>query len=170
MSTMTRLTHAFALLGCLLCGILVLGPVAARDISPRSLNAKRLEAVKRWESVARGRGRGASNTRRGTDNPALSRAKNITFTNPEASSAYPTVHTYPISSLMHFQSSMSMAPPFHSSTLTLARPGRVSYPSVLPQTRQERSSFTELSLASSAWPYSCFSCSSGSSLLVRKEV
>jgi hypothetical protein len=110
---MTRLAHALALFSFLL--------VAARDISPRSLNAKRLEAIERWKPVARGRNY-ASNTRRDTDNPAS--VKNITFSNPEASSEYAWVYAYPVSSLIPFQSSMSMARPFLSSTLMLVRPGR----------------------------------------------
>ena len=88
---MTRLTlapAAFALVS-LLCGLLFLGSVtvAARDTSPRVLNAKRLEAVKRWEPAARGRNR-ASGTRHDTDGTTPPRVKNITFTNPEASSVY----------------------------------------------------------------------------------
>jgi len=33
-----------------LCGILFLVPIAARDTSSRSLSARRLEAMHRWES------------------------------------------------------------------------------------------------------------------------
>jgi hypothetical protein len=92
---MTRLTPAFALVS-LLCGLLFLGPVTvvARDASPRFLNAKRLEAVKRREPAARGPDRG---TRRDTDQAPV---KNITFTNPEASSAYARVYAHILSSLM----------------------------------------------------------------------
>ena len=85
---MTRLilTTAFALrLVSFLCGLLFLGPVETRDTSPQFLNAKRLEAVKRWEPTARGRNR-VSGSRRGTDGPAHPEVKNITFTNPDASS------------------------------------------------------------------------------------
>jgi hypothetical protein len=119
---MTRLTPSFALVS-LLCGLLFWRPVAARDISPRSLNAKRLEAVKHWEPIARGRSR-ANDTRRDTDGPAPPRVKNITFTNPEASGVYTNVFAYLVSSLMLLQGSMSMARPFLLSSSTLVHPGR----------------------------------------------
>ena len=85
---MTRLSSVLALLG-LLCGTLFLGPVAvaARDTSVESLNAKRLEAVKRWELSARGRN-GGGNARRAALTLAPPRVKNITFSNPKASRAY----------------------------------------------------------------------------------
>ncbi len=50
--------------------------VASRDTSLRSLNAKRHQAVERWELSARGAG---TNARRA---PTV---KNITFSNPKAS-------------------------------------------------------------------------------------
>jgi hypothetical protein len=115
---MTRLIHALALVSLsLLCEKLFLGPVAARHITPRSWNAKRHEAVKRWEAL----GRRANFTRRGTDGATPS-VKNITFANSEASSAF---YAYLVASLIPFQSSMSMAGPFHWLTSTLARRGRV---------------------------------------------
>jgi hypothetical protein len=87
--TRLQLAHALALFSLLL--------VAARDISPGSLNAKRLEAVERWKSVSRGRSTGSAvNTRRNTDSPTIPSVKNITFTNPEASSVYATVCVSPL--------------------------------------------------------------------------
>jgi hypothetical protein len=96
---MTRLAHVLALVG-LLCGILVSVPVAARDLSPRSLHDMRLEAVKRRES---GRNR-ATNARRAIHHPAQG-VKNITFTNPKASGAYAGIFASLIPSLTRFQSS-----------------------------------------------------------------
>jgi hypothetical protein len=94
MRTMARLSRALALLG-LFCATLFIGTEAARrGTSLRSLNAKRLEASKRWEFSARGRN-GVSNVRRATDTSPPSRVKNITFTNPKASGAYARVHTLP---------------------------------------------------------------------------
>jgi carboxypeptidase D len=92
---MTRLSRALALVG-LLCGTLFSGPVAvaARDTSVKSLHAKRLEAVKRWELSARGRDSGG-NARRATG-PAPPRVKNITFSNPKASGEYATAMLFPI--------------------------------------------------------------------------
>lgn len=118
---MTRLAHVLALVG-LLCGTLFSAHVAARDTSSRFLHDKRLEAVKRWES---GRNR-ATNARRATDGhgPAPPRVKNITFTNPEASSAYARMYASLVPSLNRFQSTTWMANPFLSSTLMLARRGR----------------------------------------------
>ncbi|KAI0254184.1 Alpha/Beta hydrolase protein [Lactifluus subvellereus] len=90
---MTRLSRALALLA-LLCGTLFSGPVsvAARDILVESLNAKRLEAVKRWELSARGRN-GGGNARRA---PAPPKVKNITFSNPKASHFYVDGRTIPL--------------------------------------------------------------------------
>ncbi|KAI0254191.1 alpha/beta-hydrolase [Lactifluus subvellereus] len=90
---MTRLSRALALLA-LLCGTLFSGPVsvAARDTSVESLNAKRLEAVKRWELSARGRN-GGGNARR---TPAPPKVKNITFSNPKASHFYVDGRTIPL--------------------------------------------------------------------------
>jgi len=92
--TMARLSRALALLSLL--GTLFVG-TAARTVDPslRFLNAKRLEAAKRWEDSARGRN-GAANPRRATDTSPPSRVKNITFTNPKASSAYARAHAIPI--------------------------------------------------------------------------
>jgi hypothetical protein len=91
---MARLSRALALLS-LLGGTLFVD-TAARviDLSLRSLNAKRLEAAKRWEYSARGRD-GSGDLRRATDTSAPSRVKNITFTNPKASGAYARVHVLP---------------------------------------------------------------------------
>jgi hypothetical protein len=119
---MTHLISALALVS-LLCGLLLSEPVAARDISLRSFNAKRHEAVKRWDPSTRRQNR-AGDTRRDTDGPAPPRVKNITFTNPEASSMSATVYTCPVSSLIPFQNSMSTARQFLLSTLMLAHPGR----------------------------------------------
>ena len=115
---MARLARALALVG-LLCGILFLGPVAARDTSPSSLNAKRDEVVKRWQHSAHGRNRG----RHGRRAPAPPKVKNITFKNPKASGAYARVYAFLVSLLMRFQSSTWMAHPFLWSTLMLARRG-----------------------------------------------
>jgi len=116
---MTRLAHVLALVG-LLCGILLSAPVAARDTSPRSVHDKRLEAVKRWQSD---RNR-ATKVRRAADGPAPPSVKNITFTNPKASSVYARIYASLVPSLTRFQSTTSMANPFLSSTLMLARRGR----------------------------------------------
>jgi hypothetical protein len=134
----TRLGHALAFalaLVSLLCGTLSSGPashgvlVAARDTSPEYLNAKRLEAVERWRRSARDQS-GASNARRATDTSAPPRVKNITFSNPKASREYnpnlKSIRTPSSRRLMCFlKSSTSMARPFLSSTLMLARRGRV---------------------------------------------
>jgi carboxypeptidase D len=93
---MIRLSPAFFLFS-LLCGTLFLGPVAARDTSWRSLNAKRLEVAKHWEASARNRN-GASDARRAADKSAPSRVKNITFSNSKASRAYARAHTLSFSS------------------------------------------------------------------------
>jgi hypothetical protein len=89
--TMARLSRTLALLS-LLGGALFVG-IAARTVDPslRSLNAKRLEAAKRWEYSARGRN-GSGDFRRATDTSPPSRVKNITFTNPKASGASAKVH------------------------------------------------------------------------------
>ena len=87
--TMARLSYALALFS-LLSGILLRGPVAARDTFLRSLNAKRLEAAKQWGLSARDRNGGA---RRATDTSSPPRVKNITFSNPNASRAYARAHT-----------------------------------------------------------------------------
>jgi hypothetical protein len=96
--TMARLSRALALLS-LLGGTLLVG-TAARVIDPslRSLNPKHLEAAKRWEHSARGLNRAGPvgdprRAARATSPPA--RVKNITFTNPKASGAYPRVHALP---------------------------------------------------------------------------
>jgi hypothetical protein len=86
--TMTRLSYALALFS-LLSGMLLGGPVAARDTSVRSLNAKRLEAAKHWGLSARGQNGGA---RRAADTSSPPRVKNITFSNPKASRAYARAH------------------------------------------------------------------------------
>ncbi len=95
--TMARLSRALTLLS-LLCGTLFgtffWGHAAARDTSLRFLNARRLEAAKRWEVSAHGR-RGANDPRRAADTSPPSRVKNITFNNPKASSACSKVHALP---------------------------------------------------------------------------
>ena len=87
--TMARLSYALALFS-LLSGMLLRGPVAARDTSLRSLNAKRLEAAKHRGLSARGRN---GSVRRATDTSSPPREKNITFSNPNASRAYARAHT-----------------------------------------------------------------------------
>lgn len=90
---MARLSRALALLS-LLGGTLFVG-TAARTIDPslRSLDAKRLDAAKRWDYSAPGPGRNsAGDSRRAENTSPPSRVKNITFTNPKASSAYARVH------------------------------------------------------------------------------
>ena len=93
---MIGLSYALALV-CLLCGALFSGPVAvvARDTSVKSFHAKRLEAIKRWELSARDHD-SEGNARRATKMPAPPRVKNITFSNPKASSEYATSILLPI--------------------------------------------------------------------------
>ena len=95
---MARLIRALALLSLL--GVTLFVGTAARIIDPslRSLNAKRLEAAKRWEFSARGRN-GAVDPRRATETSPPSGVKNITFTNPKASGAYARAHVFPRSSV-----------------------------------------------------------------------
>ena len=85
---MARLSRAFALLSLLGGTLLVAGTAARAAIDPslRSLNAKRLEAGKRWGYSARGRD--GAGDRRAIDTSPSSKVKNITFTNPKASGAY----------------------------------------------------------------------------------
>ncbi len=107
---MARLSRVLTLLSLLcgtLFGTLFFGRVAARDTSLRFLNAKRLEAAKRWEVSAHSR-RGANDPRRAADTSPPSRVKNITFNNPEASGACARFHTLPhlrVFRLMRFQTS-----------------------------------------------------------------
>jgi carboxypeptidase D len=84
---MTRPSSILALVGSL-CGVLFLAPfvVVARDTSAKSLSARRLEAIHRWESSAHDR-TGKGNARRATDAPAPARVKNITFSNSKAARA-----------------------------------------------------------------------------------
>jgi hypothetical protein len=99
-----RLSHALTLVG-LLCGMLV--------TSPRVLNAKRLEGVKRWEPHKFGRGPSAEGeARRAMDTAAPSRVKNITFSNPKASRAYARLGELASLCLTRLQSSSWMVPPF----------------------------------------------------------
>ena len=98
---MARLSRALALLGLLGGTLFVETAARTADPSLRSLNVKRLEAVKRWEYSARGRN-GAGEPRRATDASPPSRVKNITFTNPKASGAYARVHALPRLCLMYF--------------------------------------------------------------------
>ena len=84
MRTMARLVLALV---SSLCGVLFLAPFAvARYASSKSLNARRLEAIHRWESSARDRTR-EDKERRATYAPAPARVKNITFSNPKAARA-----------------------------------------------------------------------------------
>ena len=116
---MARLARTLALVS-LLCGILFLGPVAARHTSPSSLNAKRDEVVKRWQHSAHKQNR-ASHARRAAAQ-APPKVKTITFKNPKASGVYAKVYAFLVF-LMRFQSSMWMAHPFLPSTSMLARRG-----------------------------------------------
>ena len=84
--TMIRLGKALTLVS-LLCATIFSGPVVAWGLSQRSLSTKRLEAVKRGETSAR-----RANARRATEISTSSGVKNITFSNPKASGAYPRVH------------------------------------------------------------------------------
>lgn len=117
-------------LGCMLtlvsslCGVLFLAPfVVARDTSSKSLSARRLEAVHRWELSARDR-TGEDKARRATDAPAPPRVKNITFSNAKATRAYTGIESLCVAHLMLFQISTSMARQFLWSTLMSVRHGR----------------------------------------------
>jgi hypothetical protein len=87
--TMIRLGKALTLVSLLLCATV---PVVAWYPSPRSLNAKRVEAVKRWETSARRAAGG--NARRAAETSTSSRVKNITFSNPKASGAFARVRVH----------------------------------------------------------------------------
>jgi len=77
-----------------LCGVLFLAPFAvARYASSNSLNARRLEAIRRWELSARDR-TGEDKARRATYAPAPARVKNITFSNPKAARACPWIEPF----------------------------------------------------------------------------
>jgi carboxypeptidase D len=164
---MTRLTPAFALVS-LLCGLLFWGPVAARDTSPRFLNAKRLEAVKRWEPAARGRNR-VRGTRHDTDGTTPLRVKNITFTNPEASSVYATVCVSRLVSntLLEFYVDGTSIP-LVNFDVGPSWSGLIPISSSPNETRKVWL-YDGPPRMSSAWSYLYCSCSSGSSLLVQKE-
>ncbi|KAI0269342.1 Alpha/Beta hydrolase protein [Gloeopeniophorella convolvens] len=86
---MARLGPMLAVVG-LLYAALIADPAAARTGSAATLNARRHEAVKRWELAAR-----AGNTRRDEDAAAPPKVKNITFTNPKASEFYVDGTTIP---------------------------------------------------------------------------
>ena len=79
---MIRLGKALTLVS-LLCATIFSAPVVAWYPSPGSLNAKRLESVKRREMFAHRAA--AGNARRATE---TSRVQNITFSNPKASGAF----------------------------------------------------------------------------------
>ncbi|KAF8505431.1 Alpha/Beta hydrolase protein [Russula emetica] len=83
---MIRLGKALTLVS-LLCATIFSGPVVAWHPSPKSLSAKRLEAVKRLETPARRAGAG-NHARRATETSTPSGVKNITFSNPKASEFY----------------------------------------------------------------------------------
>jgi carboxypeptidase D len=90
MWTMTRPICILALVGSL-CAVLFLAPfVLARDTSSKSLSARRLEAMHRWESSAHDR-TDEGEARRATDAPPPARMKNITFSNAKAARACVTV-------------------------------------------------------------------------------
>lgn len=72
------MTRFVTLIGLLLAALFVAEPVVARDTSASSLNRKRHEAVKRWESSWELSARGQNST-------ASPGVKNITFSNPKAS-------------------------------------------------------------------------------------
>jgi carboxypeptidase D len=88
---MTRLGKALTQVS-LLCATILSVPVVAWHPSPRSLNAKRLEAVKRRETSARQAA--AGNARRATDTSTSSGVQNITFLNPKVSGAFARVHVH----------------------------------------------------------------------------
>ena len=85
---MIRLGKALTLVS-LLSATIFSGPAVASwhsSISPGSLSAKRLKAVKLREAPARRSG--AGNVRRAGETSTHSGVKNITFSNPKASGAY----------------------------------------------------------------------------------
>ncbi|KAI0301889.1 Alpha/Beta hydrolase protein [Multifurca ochricompacta] len=91
---MIRLSSTLSLVG-LLYLTLFLRPIAARDTSMVTLNAKRLAAVERWRLSARGLNV-EGNARRSTDATTSPRVKNITFRNPKASRFYVDGTTIPL--------------------------------------------------------------------------
>jgi len=79
-----------------LCGVLFFAPFAvALDTSSNYLNARRLEAIRRWEISARDR-TGEDKARRATYAPAPARVKNITFSNPKVAHFYVDGTTIPL--------------------------------------------------------------------------
>ncbi|KAF8271692.1 Alpha/Beta hydrolase protein [Lactarius quietus] len=88
-----RLTRTLALVA-LHCGVLIAEPVAARVTSPGDLNAKRLEAMKRWGASARGPST-RDEARRSTDTGAPPWVQNISFSNSEASQFFVDGTTIP---------------------------------------------------------------------------
>lgn len=82
-----RLTHTLTLVA-LLCGVLFEEYFAARANSLGVLNANPLKAMKQQKLSTRGQGTG-DEARRSTDTAEPPRVKNITFSNQDASRAYP---------------------------------------------------------------------------------
>lgn len=167
---MARLSRALALLSLL--GVTLFLGTAARTIDPslRSLNAKRLEAATRWKHSAHGRN-GAGDPHRATDisiSPA-SRVKNITFTNPRASGAFPRVHALPLflsQVLLEFYVNGATIPQVNFD-VGPSWSGLIPISSAANETRKV---WLLCTLQTTAWPYSFPSCFSGSSLRVPKEV
>jgi hypothetical protein len=128
-----RLRNTFTLLG-LLCGVLV-----------SSLNAKRLEGVKRWEPSARGPS-AEGEARRAMDTAAPPRVKNITFSNPKASRTCARLGELASLCLTtRFQSSSWMVRPFLKSTLTSDHHGLAFSLSAEHRMRQDRCGFSRRS-------------------------
>jgi hypothetical protein len=91
MRAMVRFIYVLVIVSSL-CGTLFLAPAtgaAARDTSMKSLNARRLQAMHRWEPSARGQ-TGEDNVRRSAGGQTRSgtKVKNVTFSNPKAARAY----------------------------------------------------------------------------------
>jgi hypothetical protein len=148
----------------LLCATIFSGSVVAWHPSLRSLSAKRLEAVKLRETSARRAG--AGNARRAT------RAKNITFSNPKASGAYARVHAFTLFFLLlcseFYVDGRSI--PDVNFDVGPSWSGLIPISGAANETRKVRlfklgNATDELRLNS----YSFSSCSSGSSLRLRKE-
>lgn len=132
---MIRLTHSLTLV-CLLYGVLV--------TSPRVLNAKHLQGMKRWELAARGPNT-EGEARRATDTAAPAKVRNITFSNPKASRAYARLRELASFCLTRLQSSMWMVRPFLKSSLTPVHHGLAFSLSAEHRMRQDRCGFIQRS-------------------------
>jgi len=169
MWTMTRLICILALVGSL-CGVLFLAPfVVARDTSSKSLSARRLEAMHRWESSARDR-TGEGKARRATDAPAPARVKNITFSNAKAARACATVESLcvvPSDDLPDFYVDGATIP-LVNFDVGSSWSGLIPISSAANEKRKVCHQWRLPGLP--VLSYSFLSCSSGSFLLVQKEV